>query len=113
MSQIVRTFRIFAAAERARDDLLAAGFGRDAVALSAPDDEAGPGKGNFTVGDDPAVSGSDDYSRTFAPDPLPHEHCKITVAASDPDQLKMAEIILDRHGATDIDAATRGQPRTE
>ena len=102
---IVRTFRDFAVAESARDELLAAGFPRDSVELSAPDDEAGPEKGNFTVGDDPRVKGRHDYRHTFAPDSLQHNHCKIMVVASDPDQLKMAEIILDRHGATDINAA--------
>jgi hypothetical protein len=106
--QIVRTFRVFAAAERARDELLAAGFPRDAVELSVTDDEAGPEQGNFTVGDNPKVKGGEDYSRTFAHDPAAsHDHCIITVVAADRAQLERAEMILAQHGATDIDAATR------
>lgn len=104
---IVRTFRDFAAAERAREELLAAGFGHDAVELSSLHDEAGAEKGNFSVGDDPSIKGGHDYRETFAPDPVAHDRCKIMVAASDPDQMKMAEIILERHGATDINAATQ------
>jgi hypothetical protein len=103
--QIVRTFRVFAAAERARDELLAAGFPRESVELSVLDDEAGPGQGNFTVGDDPKVKGGEDYSRTFAHDPgAPHDHCTISVTATDRAQLEQAELILARYGATDIDA---------
>jgi hypothetical protein len=106
--QIVRTFRVFAAAERARDELLAAGFGRDAVELSVLDDEAGPEQGNFTVGDNPKVKGGEDYTRTFAHDPAAsHEHCTIRVVAADRAQLEQADMILARHGATDIDATTR------
>jgi hypothetical protein len=106
--QIVRTFRVFAAAERARDELRAAGFPRDAVELSVLNDEAGPEQGNFTVGDSPKVKGGEDYSRTFAHDPATsHVQCAITVVATDSAQLEQADLILDRHGATDIDAATR------
>lgn len=110
---IVRTFRDFAAAESARDELLAAGFARDAVELSSLDDEAGAEQGNFTVGDDPDVKGGHDYSRTFAPDPVPCDRCKILVAASDKAQQEMAEIILGRHGATDINATTQRTPEPE
>jgi hypothetical protein len=106
--QIVRTFRVFAAAERARDELLAAGFRRDAVELSVLNDEAGPEQGNFTVGDDPRVKGGEDYSRTFAHDPATSPvQCTIAVAAADRAQLEQADIILGRHGAHDIDATTR------
>jgi hypothetical protein len=106
--QIVRTFRVFAAAERARDELLAAGFPRDAVELSVLHDEAGPEQGNFTVGDDPKVKGGEDYSRTFAHDPAAqHDHCTIRVTAADRAQLEQAERILAEYGATDIDAVAR------
>lgn len=108
--RIVRTFRDLAAAEVAREELLAAGFARDAVELSSLHDEAGAEKGNFTVGDDPSIKGGHDYKEIFAPDPAAPDRCKIMVAASDPDQMKMAEIILERHGATDIDATTRAIP---
>jgi hypothetical protein len=106
--QIVRTFRVFAAAGRARDELLAAGFAPDAVELSVLNDEAGPEQGNFTVGDDPKVKGGEDYTRTFAHDPATsHVHCAITVGAADRAQLEQADIILARYGGVDIDAATR------
>jgi hypothetical protein len=112
--QIVRTFRVFAAAERARDELLAAGFRRDAVELTVIDDEAGPEQGNFTVGDNPKVKGGEDYSRTFAHDPAAsHDHCVIKVVAADRARLEQAEYILAQHGATDIDATTRRRAQSD
>jgi hypothetical protein len=112
--QIVRTFRVFAAAEHAREELLAAGFERSVVELSVRDDEAGPEQGNFTVGDDPKVKGGEDYSRTFAHDPAAsHDHCTMTVGAADRAQLEQADIIMARHGATDIDALARRKVEPE
>jgi hypothetical protein len=101
---IVRMFENFEAAQRARSELLAAGFGDDHVRLTVADDEAGPGRSNFTVGNDPKVVGGEAYSRTFAPEGQ-LGHYVMMVSASDKAQAEQAEVILAHYGATSGDPA--------
>jgi hypothetical protein len=106
--QIVRLVKDLAEAERAHEELLAAGFEREDVKLDVYEDEAGPAKGNFTVGDPPEVAGGSDYSRTFAHKPGDQQpHCLVTVNAADVGQAEQAHLILARHGGIDPDAAAR------
>jgi hypothetical protein len=97
-SQIVRVFEVFDNAERARTELLAAGFAHPEMEVL--DDEAGPAKGNFTVGDhtrdDEPV-----YQRKFAP--AAERGCSVvTVAAPDPIRAALAVEILERHGGAEL-----------
>ncbi len=106
--QIVRVVHDFAAAERARAELLAAGFARDSVELSPTGDEAGPTQGNFTVGDTPEVKGGTDYVDTYLPDDDRSDSmCIVRVDAADEGQAQRASEILERHGAADADPARR------
>jgi hypothetical protein len=105
---IIRTFTQHAAAEQARNELLALGIPADDVEVTVRIDETGPVQGNFTVGDSPAVTGKTAYSHTFAPvaqDDV--RDCQITVTAGDRAQAERAAAILDRLGALDPDPAHR------
>lgn len=97
---LVKSFDNFAAAEKARDALLAGGFSSSSVQLSAREDEAGPAMGNFTVGN---ASGreryEDDYSRT-----IQRGNYLLIVDADDDDQADRASDITGRFGAIDVDA---------
>lgn len=111
---IVRTFIHLAEAQEARVELLAAGFLEDDVDLQVRIEETGPVQGNFTVGDDPGVTGKTAYSHTYAPvaqDDV--RDCMITVNAADPAQAERAEAILQRHGAHDPDPAARAAERED
>ncbi|MGZ5199070.1 MAG: hypothetical protein ACXWC4_04800 [Telluria sp.] len=103
-NQIVRMFDNYDAAQRARSELLAAGFDDGHVRLKARIDEAGPGKSNFTVGNDPDVVGGEAYSRTFAPEGQ-QGHYLMMVEADDGAQAERAAQICDRYGATSGDPA--------
>jgi hypothetical protein len=109
MDRIVRMFANLDAAQRARDELLGAGFGEADVQLKTFEDEAGPGISNFTVGNDPDVVGGEAYQRTFAPEPQAGQFLMM-VNAADPLQAEQAAAILARHGATSGDPA-RQAPR--
>lgn len=111
-TQIGRVFTSIAGAERARDELYAAGFARDAVELLVHEDEAGAMQGNFTVGDDPAVTGGHDYSRTFARHLREPGWCTITVTVSDQTVAERVSDILERLGAALPGAAPKGQGPT-
>jgi hypothetical protein len=102
--QIVRMFDNYDAAQRARSELLAAGFDDDHVRLKTQIDEAGPTESNFTVGNDPAVVGGEAYSRTFAPE-RQQGHFLMMVEAVDGQQAERAAQICDRYGATSGDPA--------
>jgi hypothetical protein len=102
--QIVRLFEDYDAAQRAREELLAAGFGDADVQLKATEDEAGPGQSNFTVGNDPAVVGGDTYEKTFAPK-KEIGHFIMVVNVADTSQAKRASEILALYGATSGDPA--------
>jgi hypothetical protein len=102
--EIVRIFENYEAAQQARSELLAAGFDDGHVQLKTQIDEAGPGRSNFTVGNDPKVVGGEAYSRTFAPEGQ-EGHFLMMVEASDGDQAARAAQICDRYGATSGDPA--------
>jgi hypothetical protein len=102
--QIVRIFENYEAAQRARSELLAAGLREDDVELTVANDEAGPGRSNFTVGNDPKVVGGEAYSKTFAPEGWTG-HYIMQVSVSDDDQAEQAAIILAHYGATGGDPA--------
>jgi hypothetical protein len=105
---IVRTFKHQAAAEEARQELLALGIPSDDVVVTVRIDEAGPVQGNFTVGDAPEVTGKTAYSHTFEPKAQDDvRDCQITVAAGDAAQAERAAAILNRLGALDPDPAHR------
>jgi hypothetical protein len=109
---IIRTFKHPGAAEQARTELLAAGIAADDVEVTVRIDETGPVQGNFTVGDDPEVTGKTAYSHTYAPvaqDDV--RDCQITVNAGDAAQAERAVEILDRLGALDPDPAHRAAQR--
>ena len=108
-TQIARVFSSIASAERARDELLAAGFAREAVELLVHEDEAGAMQGNFTVGDDPEVTGGHDYSRTFARRLREPDCCTITVIVSDATMAERASDIFERLGAALPGAPPSGQ----
>jgi hypothetical protein len=103
-NQIVRMLPNFEAAEQARKGLLAEGFDGKGIDIAVTIDEAGPGKGNFYVGDSPEVKGGTDYKDVFAPGEHPG-YCVVTVTVADATQLERAAAILDYNGALDIDAA--------
>jgi hypothetical protein len=48
---VIKVFGVFEEAEKAREQLLAAGFDREQVQLNSNDDEAGAVQGNFISGD--------------------------------------------------------------
>jgi hypothetical protein len=108
-TQIVRMFSSTAGAEHAREQLLAAGFAGDAVELAVHEDEAGTMQGNFTVGDDPKVTGGHDYSRTFAHHAREPGCCMITVSVTDATLAERASDILDRLGGSVPGAALKGR----
>jgi len=105
---IVRTFVQLAAAEQARNELLAAGLSADNVVIDVRIDETGPVQGNFTVGDNPEVKGKTAYTHTYAPTAQDDvRDCQITVRTADQAQAQQAVAILDRLGALDPDPAAR------
>jgi len=105
---IVRTFIHEAAAEQARQELLAAGIPADGVEVTVRIDETGPVQGNFTVGDAPEIKGKTAYTHTYAPTAQDDvRDCQITVTAGDAAQAERAAAILDRLGALDPDPAHR------
>jgi hypothetical protein len=103
-NQIVRRLPNVEAAEQAREGLLAEGFDGKGIDIEVEIDEAGPGEGNFAVGDAPEVKGGTDYKHLFKPGERP-SHCVVTVTVADASQLERAAAILDYNGALDIDAA--------
>jgi hypothetical protein len=111
---IIGTFIDLTAAQRARAELLSAGFPEDDVEIQVRIDEAGPVQGNFTVGDDPAVTGKTAYTHTYAPQAQDDVHdCVILVSAADPAQAEQAVAILERNGALDPDPAARAAQRED
>lgn len=105
-------------ADQARDELLASGFAADCIHLDARETEAGPVKGNFTVGDagkdrdnKPGLifaSNNDEvYDRDFANVEFRAE-IMLTVDAQDDQQSRQAADILHRYGAIRIDQNQSG-----
>lgn len=107
-TQIVRMFSTTTGAELARQELLAAGFDQSTVQLWARGDEAGAMQGNFSVGDDPDVTGGHDYRYTFEPHTQAQGcSCTVIVSAADAALAERASELLDRLGATVPGAALR------
>lgn len=103
---LIRAFASFDSAQKARDELIAAGFERAQLELSVQQDEAGAMQGNFTVGDQAGGADAPVYERDYAPANV-QVHCILTVAAQDADQLARASGIMARHGAFNPDPLTR------
>ena len=105
---LVRVFDVVEGAQRAREALLADGFDSDAINISVTNDEAGPVKGNFTVGNLPVESDRHTYDRNYAPVQQVAQ-CIMTVSVADPSLAARAEAVLKQHGAHDmVDPASRG-----
>lgn len=95
---IISVIHDFALAERARAELLSAGFGAEQLELTPVGDEAGPGQSNFTVGDRPAVKGGTDYKDVYQPEGDIHGACVLKTLPRDVHQHEQALAILDRLG---------------
>lgn len=114
---LIKVFERFADAEDARSELLAAGFAPYQIRLGAPDDEAGPVEGNFTVGNPDkatgvlesiinAFTGADhnSYERNYA-NPAFRGVYHLCVDAQDQQLLARAQDIMRRFGGVDPDTA--------
>jgi hypothetical protein len=108
---LVRTYDNISHADNVRKELLASGFPPSSVHLASKEDEAGPVKGNFAVGNGDSDKGivrglvelltgrdEDDYQRNFS-DGEQRGTCLLTVDANDDEQLARASDILNRSGA--------------
>lgn len=69
---VIKVFGVFAEAEKAREQLLAAGFDREQVQLNSNEDEAGAVQGNFITGD--TDSERDRSGGYFDPNAGPDDH---------------------------------------
>jgi hypothetical protein len=107
-NQLIYIFDDFDAAERARKELIKYGFDAAGVNLDVRDDEAGPVKGNFTVGDNPEAAGGSDYKQTFA-NPIHRGVCMLTIAPVSPMQSDYAVALLARYGVTEATPPGRAQ----
>jgi hypothetical protein len=94
---LMYVFDDLATAERVRDELLSRGFEREQVKLRSREDEAGPVRSNFTVGNPPELEGGDDYQETYA-NPRQRGTCMLTIAPVDPTQRQYAIALLARYG---------------
>jgi hypothetical protein len=93
---LVYVFDDFDTAERIYEEFLSNGFDRDGVQLTVRDDEAGPVKGNFTVGD--AIPDDlKEYDDAFA-HPRQRGHVILTVTPVDPSQAQFAIALMSRYG---------------
>jgi hypothetical protein len=118
MSVLSRVFRSFSDAQAAREALIAAGFGKEQVSLSARHDEAGPVENNFAIG-----NGAEDPSLGSAPSPdaggesdNPYQRnfggsvdqgiFVLTVDAGEGADQQTATDVMSRCGAVDIDELT-------
>ncbi|RZI84683.1 MAG: hypothetical protein EOP38_08060 [Rubrivivax sp.] len=115
-----RIFDQLADAEQARAALLAAGFERDAVQVSARHDEAGPVEGNFVSGNAKKDTirktefsksaggvGDNAYQHNFK-QVVDRGVYMVTVDIADSDQLALACEIMARHGAIDVEDLLQG-----
>lgn len=113
---LVRVYDNFSHADNVRKELLAAGFPSSSVHLESKEDEAGPVKDNFSVGNTDSgkgvvrglvelLTGREDGSyqhNSF--DAMQRGTCLLTVDANGDDQLARASEILNRSGAIDAGA---------
>ena len=105
---LVKVFGRFTEAQKAREQLLAAGFGPEQVELTSNEDEAGAVQGNFITGD--TDSKRDDSGGSFDPTAGPDDHVYerdfgnvvqrgnyiLMVAPQDQEQASRASQILDQ-----------------
>lgn len=116
---LISIYDHLATADQAREELLASGFPADCIHLDARETEAGPAKGNFTVGDagrdrekkrGMVFSSNNDevYNRDYANAEYRAE-IMLTVDAQDDKQSQKAADILHRHGAIRIDRSRGAQ----
>lgn len=103
---LVRAFVSYDSAQKAREELVAAGFERSQLELSVQQDEAGGVSGNFTVGDHGGEHDAPLYERDYGATDSPLR-CILTVATHDDEQLMRATGIMARHGAYNPDPLTR------
>jgi hypothetical protein len=101
---LIYVFDDFATAERVREEMLSYGFDPAGVQLTAAEDEAGPVKGNFTVGDYTTVKGGCDYKDSFA-NPTQRGCLTLTILPVDPTQTEYAIKLLARYGICEAPAA--------
>jgi hypothetical protein len=115
---LISVYDHLSAADQARDELLASGFAADCVHLVAQENEAGPVKGNFTVGDAGrdrdkkrglfgAGNNDEVYARDYA-NPQYRAEIMLTVDAEDEQQSRMAADIMHRYGAVRVDRGASG-----
>jgi hypothetical protein len=100
---LIYVFDDFATAERVREEMLSYGFDPAGVQLAAAEDEAGPVKGNFTVGDYTTVKGGTDYKDSFA-NPIQRGCITLTILPVDPTQTEYAVKLLARYGISEAPA---------
>ncbi|TFW34825.1 hypothetical protein [Massilia horti] len=84
-------------AERVREELIALEFRHEHVVLTVGDDEAGPVAGNFSVGNDPSVTGGTDYQEAYA-NPKERGTCTLTITPLDATQSETAIRLLAHYG---------------
>jgi hypothetical protein len=103
---LVYVFDDFDTAERIYEEFLSNGFDPKGVELTVRDDEAGPVKGNFTVGD--AIPDDlKEYDDAFA-HPRQRGHVILTVTPVDPNQAQFAIALMARYGVRYPDAKPGG-----
>jgi hypothetical protein len=115
MRALPRIFENLEAAERARDALVAEGFVRGRIELTARQDEAGPVEGNFLVGNTTRDTVENtEFSRTLGGEgdnTYKHNFARtvdrgmyiLVVEADDEAQCQRAAEIIQKHGGTRVD----------
>jgi hypothetical protein len=98
MPDVIRILDNLTSAQAAREALLADGFDDSQVQLRIPDDEAGPVKGNFLVGNSSDRDPGHTYDRNYANIEQAGE-CILTINALSPAMALRAAEILGRFGA--------------
>jgi len=105
---LVLTFDVLERAEAARCALIDAGFARDAVQVSAREDEAGATQGDFTVGSGRAPTASaSNYAVNFGNE-AKRGQVLMTVAIIDAQARDRALGIVQSFGAIDVERRTGG-----
>ena len=113
---VVRTYDNLASAESARSELLRHGFSADSVELRVGLDEAGPVEGNFVedqkdmgTGPGSGVFSSEERTDAYNNDnPVWRGGYLLAVDTEGSEQQASAADIMDRFGAIDVEARTRG-----
>jgi hypothetical protein len=95
---LVYVFDDFDTADQIYQEFLSNGFDRNGVQLTVRDDEAGPVKGNFTVGD-ALPDDLKEYDDAFAK-PVQRGHVILEVTPVDPTQAQFAIALMARYGVT-------------